>query len=92
MRKICPTRQVPDKLCAADTSIKKLVEVVGDRECSRKEMMEAMGLKDREHFMSNYLEPAIRCGYIRLLYPESPRHPRQRYLLTDKGKEIILRG
>ena len=24
-------------------------------------------------------------GYIRMLYPDSPRHPRQKYLLTVKG-------
>ena len=31
------------------------------------------------------LKPAVREGYVRLLYPNSPRHPRQKYLLTMKG-------
>ena len=44
-----------------------------------------MGLKDRPSFMNVYLSPAIAEGYVRMLYPESPRHPRQRYLLTAKG-------
>ncbi|MBQ5826283.1 MAG: hypothetical protein IIW46_02230 [Bacteroidaceae bacterium] len=35
--------------------------------------------------MNLYLNPAITEGYIRLLYPDSPRHPRQKYLLTVKG-------
>ena len=29
--------------------------------------------------------PAINEGYVRMLYPESTRHPRQKYLLTVKG-------
>lgn len=35
-----------------------------------------------------YLTPAIAEGYIRLLYPQSPRHPRQKYLLTMKGMAL----
>lgn len=31
------------------------------------------------------LNPAIAEGFVRMLYPESPRHPRQKYLLTVKG-------
>ena len=44
-----------------------------------------MGLKDRENFVNLHLNPAMAGGYIRLLYPQSPRHPRQKYLLTEKG-------
>ena len=35
--------------------------------------------------MNLYLNPAISEGYLRMLYPQSPRHPRQKYLLTVKG-------
>ena len=44
-----------------------------------------MGLKDRESFLKLYLSPAIVEGFVRMLHPESPRHPRQKYLLTAKG-------
>ena len=47
--------------------------------------MEGLGLKDRKNVLNLYLNPAINDGYIRLLYPQSPRHPRQKYLLTVKG-------
>ena len=77
------TRQVPDKLHA--DNIVKLVLLVGEHELSVKEMMSAIGLKDRENFMNLYLNPAIADGYIQPLYPQSPRHPYQKYLLTDKG-------
>ena len=37
----------------------------------------------------NYLNPAIADGFAKLLYPDSPRHPRQKYLLTVKGSTFI---
>ncbi len=47
--------------------------------------MNGVELKGRDNFLNLYLNPAIAEGYVRLLYPKSPRHPRQRYLLTAKG-------
>ena len=40
-------------------------------------MLSGLGLKDRESFMDVYLNPAIKGKFVRLLYPNSPRHPRQ---------------
>ena len=48
-------------------------------------MMAIVGLKDRPNFMEYSLSPAIQEGYVQLLFPESPRYPRQKYLLTVKG-------
>ena len=52
---------------------------------SIKELLQAVGLKDRMNFIEYSLNPAIAEGYVRLLYPDKPRHPRQKYLLTVKG-------
>ena len=79
------TLQVPDKLLADNQNITKLVQAVGNKKLSLREMMETIGLKDRENFMNLYLNPSIADGFICLLYPQSPRHPRQKYLLTVKG-------
>ena len=51
--------------------------------------MEGIGLKDRKNVLNLYLNPAIAEGYVRLLYPQSPRHPRQKYLLTVKGLALL---
>ncbi len=48
-----------------------------------------MNLKNRENFMEKYLTPAVKSGYVQALYPDSLHHPRQKYLLTEKGKEIL---
>ena len=81
--------QVPDKLHTDNINIANLVRKIGEQEMSVKEMMSAMGLKDRENFLNLHLNPAIKDGYIRLLYPEKPRHPRQKYLLTLKGLALF---
>ena len=80
--------QVQDKLHTENTNIVNLVQVIGERELSVKEMMNGVELKGRDNFLNLYLNPAIAEGYIRLLYPQSPRHPRQKYLLTVKGQML----
>ena len=81
------------KLYTKNENIIQLVQVIGTEELSIKEMMELKGLKDRKNFIEYHLNPAISEGFVRLLHPETPRHPRQKYLLTAKGislyKEII---
>ena len=77
--------KTPDKFNTKNQYIKNLVMIVGTNELSVKEMLSGLGLKDRESFMDVYLNPAIKGKFVRLLYPNSPRHPRQKYLLTTKG-------
>lgn len=55
-----------------------------------RQMMELTGLKDRKNFLEYTLSPAMAGGFVRMLYPESPRHPRQKYLLTGKGQELYI--
>ena len=80
--------QVQDMLHTDDPNIQKLICTVGEQELSVKDMMSGLALKGRDNFLNVYLSPAIAEGYIRLLYPQSPRHPRQRYLLTVKGMAL----
>ncbi len=80
------TRQVPDKFTTGNSRILELIRVLGDKELSLKELLVLLSLKDRENFKKSYLEPAIQSGFVRCLYPDSPRHPRQKYLLTEKGQ------
>ena len=96
MDKPASTGQVQDKfgtstremLYQFDTdnhNIQQLVLAIGEQQMSVKEMMEALSLKGRDNFLKVYINPAIEEQFVRLLYPNSPRHPRQKYLLTVKG-------
>ena len=81
--------QVQDKLNTDNPNIIGLIQVVGEQELSVKEMMCGVNLKGRDNFLNLYLTPAMAEGYIRQLYPQSPRHPRQKYLLTVKGLTLF---
>ena len=74
-----------DKIHTENPLICNLVKVIGTGQCSIKDMLEGVGLKDRKNFLEYHLNPAVSEGYVRLLYPDKPRHPRQKYLLTVKG-------
>ena len=65
--------------------VRALVLSIGKDQLTLKQMMEKMNLKHRPNFIDNYLNPAMADGYIHLLYPDKPHHPRQKYLLTVKG-------
>lgn len=47
-----------------------------------------MSFKSKTTFRQNYLNPAIKLGYVRLENPDSPNAPNQRYGLTLKGKAL----
>ena len=79
-----------DKLHTNNPNIEKLVRMLGEQQMSVKQIMEALGLKGRDNFLNLYLKPSISKGYVRLLYPDSPRHSRQKYLLTVKGLALYL--
>ena len=63
----------------------RLVKALGMTQLSVKEMLLAVGLKDRMNFLEYSLKPAIKEGFVAQLYPDKPHHPRQKYLLTVKG-------
>lgn len=69
-------------------NVKRLILAIGTEEKSVKEMMEAIGLKNRPNFLEYSLTPAISDGFVTMKYPTSPRHPRQKYLLTVKGLAV----
>ena len=80
--------QAPHKLHTDNLNIQKLVQIIGKTELSVKDMLAVIGLKNREHFLDYYLNLAIAEGYVCLLYPDKPRHPRQKYQLTMKGMAL----
>ena len=80
-----PPTSTPTSMIPGNENLKRLIEAIGYNQFSVKEMIAAVGLKDRKNFLEYSLSPAINEGYVKMLYPDSPRHPRQKYLLTVKG-------
>ena len=81
------THQVPTKYPPSSVEVCNLLKVMVG-EMSRVMMQDLLGLRDKRNFRENYIEPALREGLIRMKYPEKPKHPKQRYLLTALGEEV----
>ena len=45
--------------------------------------------KSNKKIMELYFNPAIEQGYIEMLYPDKPHHPKQKYYLIEKGKNLL---
>lgn len=65
--------------------VRALLLALSNEQLSLKELMEKVGLKHRPTFLENYINPAFEAGFLKVLYPDKPNHPRQKYLLTAKG-------
>lgn len=79
-----PQPTVPSSIAMEVRNLLKVVE----GEMSRQEMQEALGLKDRVNFRTNYLEPAVQAELLAMKYPDKPKHPKQKYFVTEKGKDV----
>ena len=83
-----PHTSLDDLISTLSENVKRLIKAIGTEEKSVKEMMEDVGLKNRPNFLEYSLTPAIKGGLVKFKYPNSPRHPRQKYLLTVKGLAV----
>jgi ATP-dependent DNA helicase RecG len=81
------TEEVPQELRSTSVEVRNLIKVLNG-EMSRKEIQQALGLKHEGNFRENYLEPALEAELIEMKHPDSPNHPKQRYLLTEKGEML----
>ena len=57
-------------------------------EMNRSQLQEAMRLRDRSHFSSAYLEPALKAGLIEMTLPEKPKSRKQQYRRTAQGEAL----
>lgn len=73
------------------SQVKQLILSLNNNQLSKKEIIELGKLpcKSRETLEQQYLDPAIKLELVRMLHPDSPRHPNQKYLLTDKGLMVL---
>ena len=56
---------------------------------SSKEIMAELGLKHWKTFQSNYFLPLIKMGIVERTIPDKPRSSKQKYRLTEKGREAL---
>ena len=77
------TPQVPHKF---SQHVETLILSFNDEYMTSAEIMGAIGLKDRKSFSELYLNAALSEKAIERKYPNTPRHPRQKYRMTEQAK------
>lgn len=65
-----------------------LLTVADESSRSGAELMTLVGIKHRPTFLYNYLQPALDMGLIEMTIPDKPNSSKQRYLLTEAGKNM----
>ena len=83
-----PHHSTPDE--RADERMQRLIAVMGRRVLTRKQIMAALGLKDksRKVFVDNYLKPALDRYLVEFAWPGTPTKPVQAYRLTPLGLDF----
>lgn len=77
------TPQVPRKF---SQHVETLILSFNDKYMTSAGIMGAIGLKDRKSFSELYLNAALSEKAIERKYPNTPRHPRQQYRMTELAK------
>ena len=67
----------------------KMLRQFGDKPVDGKSLMDAVDISHRPTFLYNYLKPALNAGLVEMTIPDKPKSSKQKYRLTDKGKEWV---
>ena len=75
--------------------VNRLIHSLGDDELSVDEILKMYKLlykqvyKSKGYFKRHTIQPALLEGYVEMIYPDKPNHPKQKYRLTAKGLGIL---
>jgi len=53
------------------------------------DLMAIAGRTNRTKFRDQVLKPLLEVGWLEMTIPEKPRSSKQRYRLTDKGRDLL---
>ena len=83
-----PSDQVRDQV---SDQVNRLIHSLGDDELPVDEILKMYKLlykqvyKSKGYFKRHTIQPALLEGYVEMIYPDKPNHPKQKYRLTAKG-------
>lgn len=69
--------------------VHSLLKVLKEKALTRAEAQAALELKGQANFRDRYLAPALGAGLIEMTIPEKPRSSKQKYRLTDTGRQLL---
>ena len=86
--KSAPSEQVSVQV---SEQVKMLIRSIESKELSVDEILEVYKLLYKQVYKSKWylkkhtIQPAMLEGYVEMIYPDKPNHPKQKYRLTAKG-------
>lgn len=83
-------RVTPEVTPEVTTEVTRLLSVL-KATMDRQSLQDALGLKAEKNFRLVYLRPAIDTGLVEMTIPDKPRSSKQKYRLTDKGRQVLAR-
>lgn len=84
------TGQVTDPVTDSVTDpVIRLLLVLDDGPMAPSMIQDALGLKHRPTFRTNYLYPALESGLIEMTIPDKPQSSQQRSRLTAAGQQLL---
>lgn len=85
------TEQVTEQATEQVTEqVRRLLVALAGKEMGTRELMELLRLSHRPTFLYDYLRQSLSGAFIEMTQPDSPRSPKQKYRLTEKGKQIVM--
>lgn len=51
--------------------------------------MDSLSLKDRMHFMNEFLQPSLDGEWIEMTIPDKPTSSKQKYRIAEKGRALL---
>ena len=73
----------------ASEQVQILVNAIRENVYSMFDIQRRLNISSRRYVLVEMLAPAIEQGYVLRAYPDKPRHPKQRYYLSEKGLKLV---
>lgn len=86
---------VPELVQSLSSQVKILIINLKEQEKSASELLlvpelvQSYSGKSPVYFKKQVIYPAMEQGLVAMLYPDKPKHPKQKYYLTEKGKACL---
>ena len=78
--------QACPKFVPSSSQVEELIVRMGNDYMPIGDIMSLFGQKNRTRFRNEYIIPALQEKALEMKYPNTPKHPRQQYRLTEQAK------
>lgn len=56
---------------------------------SELQLVTSLSPKSKQLFRKQFIYPSVEAGLIAMTHPDNPRHPQQKYYLTEQGLAVL---